>query len=499
MSIQKILPNSASFLISEDCNLACTYCFELDGRRSVHMTKEVARKGVKFLVDNALENGNDHIDVMFFGGEPWLKPDIVEEIFVYGLELTRKYNLRFYSSMVTNATILTEEIERIVRTYRDVANFNMQLSVDGIKEVHDTYRITRAGRGSFDTIEKNIWRWKALFADCPERLNIHGCSNHDTLPFLFENYLFFKEKWDFSSIWFMPIHSETWDDDDLRVYDEQLGKIRDYILDEIKRTGQLDALYGYAPLDRSLACDGFSSAPCGAGKFFVSFTAEGEIFPCHQFYFNDKEKETKIGDLDNGIDFQKVALFNNYGNEDLSCSKLDPDCDAYQCYRCIAENWGQNGSILSTVDCLGVRCKMSKIERKFQVELKEELIKMGLVNNGHNEQCNHEANENCTCKNRIGIDQYGNEFTNDDELEAILSGSSCGDCKGCDVEESAEKEEFYKAPEKPYSAHVHTPVKSERQSGSSSNEDDLLEVLNAILDKIDLLEKEQALILKKIL
>ena len=46
------------------------------------------------------------------------------------------------------------------------------------------------------------------------------------------------------------------------------------------------------------------SAPCGAGKNYITITAKGEIYPCHHFYYNDPEKTTKIGDVWNGIDEQ---------------------------------------------------------------------------------------------------------------------------------------------------------------------------------------------------
>lgn len=396
MNNKTYLPTAASFLVTEDCNLACTYCFELDGRNKNKMTKETARKGLYFLCNNALKNGDKEFHAMLFGGEPLLNLEVVEEVFRYGLELAEKNNLNFTTSMVTNATILTTDVKRILNTYKNKANLSVQLSVDGIKEIHDKYRVTKNGKGSFDIIEKNIPEWKALFADNIDRLSVHGCSNHDTLPYLFENYIFFREEWDIPRIWFMPIHSETWDENDLKVYEDQLNKIADYVLERSKKEGNYQEVINYAPIDRCLSPDRFSSAPCGAGKNFISITANGDLFPCHQIYFNDPEKITKIGTLDTGIDEAKRSLFLHYDNNDLSCAKLDPTCDAYHCYRCIAENFQQNGSILSVVDCGGVRCKMSKIERKIQIRVKEELGKMGLLNN----QNRITSNPDCLCDNR---------------------------------------------------------------------------------------------------
>lgn len=390
-----ILPNVASFLVTEDCNLRCTYCFEK--HKPNHMTKEVARKALEYLCDNAIRAGEDYFSAMLFGGEPLMNVDIVEEILEYGVALGKKKGIRFTASMVTNATIMNERIKNLFMKYKDLADLSVQLSADGIKEIHDRYRITVGGKGSFDAIEKNVPIWKEIFADNLDRLNVHGCSNHDTLPFLFENYRFFREVWKVPRIWFLPIHSETWSDDDVRIYEEQLGKIADYILNEVKKTGRIDEVMYYAPIDRCLSCDAFPSAPCGAGKNFVTITASGEIYPCHQVYFNDPQKLTKIGDIWNGMDEMRRKFFLAYDNDDLDCKKMNPDCDAYACYRCIAENYLQNGSFLAQTDCLGNRCKMSQVERKIQVKIRKELETMGLLHPENQRMGNNPNNPACLC------------------------------------------------------------------------------------------------------
>ncbi|SHN73094.1 radical SAM protein [Desulfitobacterium chlororespirans] len=446
------LPTSASFLVTEDCNLRCTYCFEK--HKQNHMTREVARKGLEYLCESAIKNGDDHFHAMLFGGEPLLNPDIVEEILSYGLELGKKYSLIFTASMVTNATILTDDVKRIMKTYQGPAQLSVQLSVDGVKDVHDAYRVTRAGEGSFDVIAKNIPQWQELFADNPRMLNIHGCSNKKTLPRLYENYLFFREEWGFERIWFMPIHSEDWDENDVGIYEEQLGKIADYILERSKREGNIAEVDNYAPIDRCLKPDGFPGAPCGAGKNFVTITASGELYPCHQIYFNDPEKTTKIGDIWAGIDEPRRAIFVNYDNEDMTCAKDNPECDAYGCYRCIAEHWQRKGSIISTIR--GPRCKMSQVERKIQLKIREELMQVGLLN------------QKCTDTRK------GNNPNNPDCL--------------CDSRGGA-------APE-----NITNPVSKCGCGNSEESDNDVIAfALKTVLNKLDTIEKEQALILKKLL
>ena len=66
-----MLPDSASFLITEDRNLACKYCFELGHRNRRAMSKEVIHKGMELLFEGAKDSGRNEVHVTLFGGEPF--------------------------------------------------------------------------------------------------------------------------------------------------------------------------------------------------------------------------------------------------------------------------------------------------------------------------------------------------------------------------------------------------------------------------------------------
>jgi uncharacterized protein len=371
-----ILPNSASFLVTENCNNACKYCFEKHNPDT--MTPHTIRRGLDYLCENAIKTHQDHFHAMIFGGEPLLEPDLIDGLFEYGCMLGERYHKNFTASIVTNATIFNHRIRDIILKYKNRANLSVQLSVDGIQEVQDMYRVRKDGSGSFAYVEKNIPKWKEVFKDDPHRLSIHGCCNRKSLPYLHENYLFFRETWGIEKIWFLPIHSEIWEDEDVKIYEDELIKIKNSILSKVKEQGSTQEVKNYAPIDRCLKGDCAPSHPCGAGRSFVTITAKGDIWPCHHFYFNDLDKTLLIGNIWDGVDDMKRNIFLKYGNMDMSCAKEDPNCKVFHCYRCIADNWVMNGSILSQIR--GPSCEMSKVEQKIQTEIKEEIIKMGLLN-----------------------------------------------------------------------------------------------------------------------
>ncbi|MDR2410615.1 MAG: radical SAM protein, partial [Bacteroidales bacterium] len=86
----KIQPNSATLIMSEECNLRCNYCYEPRKTRnkavlSFEMAKAVLRK---FDRDTK---------VTFFGGEPMLRIDLMKKICELGWEFRN-----FTFEMVTN-------------------------------------------------------------------------------------------------------------------------------------------------------------------------------------------------------------------------------------------------------------------------------------------------------------------------------------------------------------------------------------------------------------
>ena len=69
--------NAAYFVLTEQCNLRCTYCYEQHGTK--RMTLEVAKAGVDLL----FKTKHNNVSVTFFGGEPTLEWKLIIEIVEY--------------------------------------------------------------------------------------------------------------------------------------------------------------------------------------------------------------------------------------------------------------------------------------------------------------------------------------------------------------------------------------------------------------------------------
>ena len=358
-------PTSASLLLAEDCNMACTYCFEKN-KPVLRMTDTVAILAISRLFKNSIDNSiaTGHIErvhIMFFGGEPLLNYTVLFISIQYGIHLSLETSVPFSFSIVTNGTLIDERfisfIESMKKNYPDIG-MTIQFSIDGVGHVHDQARIFSDGSGTFDVINTNLEMFYSRIADIS---SIHECVSHKTVGHVFESFIYFYEHIGCNHQWFMPINDPDFNQDDVATYEEQMMKIVDYLY----MRKDWEALRSLPPISSKLECHSTSfKQPCGAGNNFCSITANGDIFPCHEFYYNDQEKETKLGNITEDIDQQKQKIYIEYDSRDLSCHGKNGCDHSALCYICIADNYMNRKNILSHIN--KYKCAFTSVEYRIR-------------------------------------------------------------------------------------------------------------------------------------
>ena len=104
-----------------NCNARCVYCFE-EGAEPVTMSEETVRQTVAFIADHPHQ---EEIALAWFGGEPLMKPEIIDRI----CEGLAERGVRFRSQLTTNGSLVTEEILRKMTGLWNLRS--VQVSVDG--------------------------------------------------------------------------------------------------------------------------------------------------------------------------------------------------------------------------------------------------------------------------------------------------------------------------------------------------------------------------------
>ena len=134
------------------CNIDCTYCFFLSKEALYPNEKNrMSEATLEAYIRQLLESHRTpEVTVAWQGGEPTL---MKVEFFRRSVELVEKYRRPeqvVQHTFQTNGILLDDEWCTFFKEH----NFLVGLSVDGPRELHDTYRLDRAQKGTFDKVMK---------------------------------------------------------------------------------------------------------------------------------------------------------------------------------------------------------------------------------------------------------------------------------------------------------------------------------------------------------
>ena len=154
--------------VTDGCNLACEYCGygKLYGNYDKRNGKMQSFQQVRILLDFLINEWNsqynnsykNNIYIGFYGGEPLLNFKLIHEVIEY-LDSKCMNNIIFHYNMTTNAMLLDRYMD-----YLKEKQVHLLISIDGNKENH-SYRITKTGKNSFDTVYSNILKLKNKYPD----------------------------------------------------------------------------------------------------------------------------------------------------------------------------------------------------------------------------------------------------------------------------------------------------------------------------------------------
>jgi uncharacterized protein len=136
------------------CNFSCHYCYETHVTKSRMDSRTVER--LKLFISRTIADPNlKYFPLAFFGGEPLLyfDKDVVPIIDHYSVECKSK-GLPPNVGFTTNGYFINEEFVEYFQT-KDV-RCSLQITLDGFGEKHNQVRFTKSGKGSYDTIIRNI-------------------------------------------------------------------------------------------------------------------------------------------------------------------------------------------------------------------------------------------------------------------------------------------------------------------------------------------------------
>ena len=169
----EISPSFLGIMPTRGCNLACVYCnFGGPTAEKVFMKPEIAVTAVDWMVERLLRDGRNDFQIHFFGGEPFIAPEIVDIVVHRARFLSAQHNLKLYVDASTNGVFPEGRAEFVGDYFGGVV-----LSFDGPPEFHDRHRPAFQGKPSFEIVERTA----RLLSSMPLDLCLRVCITDDSV------------------------------------------------------------------------------------------------------------------------------------------------------------------------------------------------------------------------------------------------------------------------------------------------------------------------------
>ena len=280
------MARTVTFQVTEQCNLRCTYCYQID-KHSNYMPIEVGKQAIDMLLASTPEN-NDYINpekapaiiIDFIGGEPLLAIDVVTELIEYfkqrTIELQHPWANRHRFSICSNGLLYFDpKFQDLLTKYGNEISFS--ISIDGIKELHDMCRIQPNGEGSYDIaiagvkdyVERGFGKMGSKMTLAPENIIWTSKAIKNLVELGYDD------------INLNCVFEKGWTYEDATELYNQLKEAADYLIENKKyfdtKVSIFDMNIG-KPMDESN-----NNNWCGGTGAMLAIDYKGNIYPCLRY------------------------------------------------------------------------------------------------------------------------------------------------------------------------------------------------------------------------
>jgi uncharacterized protein len=336
---QSGVTKNITFIVTQDCQLSCRYCYQVGKNKLQRMTFPIAKQAVDYILSNETTFTEEGVIWDFIGGEPFLEVDLLNQICDYIKVQLFKLNHHWFNNYRFNITTNginyhTAKVQEFIA--KNLLHLSIGITIDGTKRKHDLNRIWKNGdveRGSYDDVVKNIPLWVKQFPYDGTKVTI---SSQD-IPYIYESVL---------HLFSLGIHQvninclfeNVWKDGDDSLFENQLIDLADTIIDK-ELYNDFQCSFFNESIGKPLSSLENQNW-CGAGKM-LAIDAAGNLYPCLRFaaYSLREKKPIIIGNIHDGIDKNKLRPFLSLDRTTQSHQKC-LDCEvASGCAWCQGENY----------------------------------------------------------------------------------------------------------------------------------------------------------------
>jgi len=266
------------------------------------MTAETACR----VADMAAQDGGHH-GIVFFGGEPLLCRDVIEETVAYAESIQKTGKCFFHYKITTNGLLLDDDF----LSYACRHNMFIALSHDGLG--NDSTRVDERGRGYTEKLEVTAKRLLSCKPYAPVLMTV----TPETLP-QYADSVRYLYGLGFRYIICSMDYSAAWQEQDLMVLKRQYRRLASFYREITLREEKFYLSPFEVKISSHIHSRNARAERCELGKKQISIAPDGKIYPCVQLV---GDPMFCIGDIQNGIDEQKrEALYQLNEREKEECT-----------------------------------------------------------------------------------------------------------------------------------------------------------------------------------
>lgn len=298
--------NNITFVLTEDCQLRCKYCYICGKNSFTRMTFDTAKKAVDYVLEHREIYSHPAVVWDFIGGEPFLEVDLIDKICDYlktrTFEMKHPWFENYRFSFSTNGLMYNNpRVQEYIKKNKE--HLSIGISIDGTKQKHDLNRVFPDGSGSYDAIVQNLPLWLEQFPSSTK-----ATIAHDDLSMVKDSVL---HLWNLGikEIAMNCIFEDVWQDGDDDIFERQLIELADEIIDkglykDCKCT-LFERFLGF-PMDPEKENQNW----CGAGRM-LAIDTQGQFHPCLRFvqYSLSNKHGWVTGNAEVGLDTNRIRPF----------------------------------------------------------------------------------------------------------------------------------------------------------------------------------------------
>jgi len=262
------------FLISQSCNMNCSYCYATSINRANHlMSFDLFQR----LVDYVYNHPKFQVTrIIFLGGEPFINSSVLIRAIKY-LRETKGFNGLI--GIVTNGTLVGfREISELVKY-----DVNVTVSLDGPQYIHDKLRPDLFGDGSYQRAINCIERLTE--AGVPVGIEGTYTSEHIAFDLTLKQLIKFYESIGVKNIYIGPDtnFSKSYGSSTQMVYSHLVDYWREGVSYALNTLLNNNPVYFKTVMSyiESIFLKKRQFQFCKAGTDTITFYADGRVFPCY--------------------------------------------------------------------------------------------------------------------------------------------------------------------------------------------------------------------------